>query len=200
MTKPAAPPLRTAFLVPRSATAIDADGERRTRLLSEWRDVDAYVLLGDPGAGKTSSFEAEKEDCAGIYLFASDLVHKIAASPPDGETVFIDGLDEVRAGSSDAHTPFGAIREWLVRAGRPRFRLSCREADWRGQADESALARVAPSGQVTVLHLEPLSRDEQRQVGDRVAHEVSTKRRQHDARLSASAWRFCCASITKTGY
>ena len=34
---------------------------RQSRPLEEFRDTPAYVLLGDPGAGKTTAFESECE-------------------------------------------------------------------------------------------------------------------------------------------
>ena len=76
---------------------------------------------------------------------------------PPGRTLFIDGLDEVRAGQRDAWTAFEALRRRLAKLGRPRFRLSCREADWLGENDRRHLARVSPGEQVTVLRLDPLT-------------------------------------------
>ena len=146
--------------VERRATAHGDDGSRQSKLLAEWRTVDAYVLLGDPGAGKSWSFESESAACGGLSVPARDIVDNVAPVTIGNRIVFIDGLDEVRAGASDGKAPFGAIREWLHRVGRPRFRLSCREADWLGESDQRALARVAPGERVEVLHLEPLQRDD----------------------------------------
>jgi hypothetical protein len=142
--------------VSRRATARATDADRETRRLADWRSLDAYVLLGDPGAGKSCSFESEASACNGLPIAARDIVDNVAPMKVGERIVFIDGLDEVRAGASDGKAPFGAIREWLHRVGRPRFRLSCREAEWLGESDRSALARVAPSQHVEVLHLEPL--------------------------------------------
>ncbi|MFN0299631.1 MAG: hypothetical protein ACKVQU_04665 [Burkholderiales bacterium] len=151
---------RVALRVPRSAKSHRDDGSRESKPLADWRTVDAYVLLGDPGAGKSWSFEDEAAACNGLPIPARDIVANIASTNVGDRTVFIDALDEVRAGASDGRVPFDAIRSWLDRAGRPRFRLSCREADWLGQSDQSALARVAPGEHVEVLHLEPLTRDD----------------------------------------
>ena len=88
----------------------------------------------------------------------------IAFDPEDhpewrGKTLFIDALDEVRAGGHDARTPIDAIRSRLDKLGRPHFRLSCREADWLGENDRKRLASVAPlDSSVTVLRLDPLER------------------------------------------
>ena len=131
--------------------------------LKEYREVPAYVLLGDPGAGKTTAFEMEYEALAdrACRIDARDFVTLDPEAHPEwcGKTLFIDALDEVRAGSHDARTPFDAIRGHLDKLGRPRFRLSCREADWLGENDRERLASVVPhDSHVTVLRLDPLER------------------------------------------
>lgn len=143
--------------VPRHATRSNAqDSRRETQLLADWGALDAYVLLGDPGAGKSWAFEDECQNVAGVLLSARDVVAGITPADLAGRTVFIDGLDEVRAGATDGRGPFDAIRKWLHERGSPRFRLSCREADWRGSNDTDRLALVAPGRQVAELHLDPL--------------------------------------------
>ncbi len=74
-----------------------------------------------------------------------------------GKTLFIDGLDEIRAGTSDVRTPFHEIRGRLDALGKPRFRLSCREADWLGENDRKHLESVSPDSSVRVLRLDPLT-------------------------------------------
>jgi hypothetical protein len=157
--------------VPRRATLLLAD-RRDTRPLHEWRDTDAYVLLGDPGAGKSESLRSEALASAGVYRSARDFIALGVEPASVGKTLFIDGLDEMRAGGADGRVPLDAIRARLDALGRPRFRLSCREHDWRAQTDLAALAQVAPGGAVQELHLEPLSREEQRQVLEARASEV----------------------------
>ena len=151
-------------IVPRTCTEIPADGPDRdamSRPLDEYRDVPAYVLLGDPGAGKTTAFERECGALgdAGSFVSARDFLAFDPESHPEWRkgTLFIDGLDEVRAGSPDARTPFDVIRRKLDRLGRPRFRLSCRATDWLGANDRTKLAAVAPDAGVTVLRLDPLT-------------------------------------------
>ena len=134
---------------------------RDSRPLADFRSDDAYVLLGDPGAGKTTAFMDEVEALgagAGHLVSARDfLTLKDPPVVPHGKTLFIDGLDEVRAGVRNTLTPFERIRRRLHELGRPRFRLSCREADWLGENDRRHLAKVSQGGQVTVLRLDPLT-------------------------------------------
>ena len=130
-----------------------------SRSLEAFRESDAYVLLGAPGAGKTTAFKAGAEPTGCHYVTARDFL-TFRARPeweePD-TTLFIDGLDEKRAGSADGRTPLDDIRAKLDSLGRPRFRLSCREADWFGANDRTHLDQMAKGGKVKVLRLEPLS-------------------------------------------
>ncbi|MCY4572227.1 MAG: hypothetical protein OXF01_05440, partial [Gemmatimonadetes bacterium] len=127
------------------------------RPLESFREEDAYVLLGPPGSGKTVAFEHEAAAEGGHYVTARDFMTFAAEPDREGKTLFIDGLDEMRAGASGGRTPFGAIRAKLQRLGRPPFRLSCREADWFGTNDRERLRTVAPNREVRVLQLDPLS-------------------------------------------
>ena len=135
-----------------------------SRPLGEFRDCSAYVLLGAPGAGKTEAFIQEAEEPA--FCDARDFItldHKRWSGMP---TLFIDGLDEVRAGTVDGRSPLDAMRGRLDKLGRPRFRLSCREADWFCAADRKRLESVSPDGAVKVLRLDPLSEDNIRDILD----------------------------------
>lgn len=146
------------LLVPRTCTTRDAQsGERKSQPLENFRAAPAYVLLGDPGAGKTRSFEREAKATNGYYIRARAFAALDPSPQLVGKTLFIDGLDEMRAGSGDGRTPLYQMRQHLDRLGRPPFRLSCREADWYGDSDSAALLEAAPGGLLAVLHLDPLS-------------------------------------------
>ena len=129
----------------------------RSRPLEDFRERDAFVLLGAPGAGKTVEFEREAGREGGCYVPARDFITFADRPEWHGMTLFIDGLDEMRAGAADGRTPLDAIRAKLDALGRPRFRLSCREADWFGASDRKYLESVSAGGKVTVLRLDPLS-------------------------------------------
>ena len=148
------------LFVHRTCTKLDPKtGETTTLSLKELRELNAYVLLGDPGMGKTVAFKQEADASDGRYLTARDLQ---ALGRPEwkNKTLFIDALDETRAGAGDGRTALDRIRAILEQLGRPRFRLACRAADWLGASDRDALARVAATDEITVVHLDPLS-DEQ---------------------------------------
>ena len=153
---------RTCTLIPRNAKP---NREAVSKPLSEYRSMPAYVLLGDPGAGKTTSFRREREHTSGAadeVIDARDFITFEAADHPEwrDRTLFIDGLDEIRAGSDDGRTALDRVRARLDALGRPRFRLSCRDADWLGPNDRTRLQAVAPGGELTVLRLDALTPDD----------------------------------------
>ena len=151
------------YLVPRTCTEIREDGNSdytqtpSSRPLEVFRDDCAYVLLGDPGAGKTEAFrnEAQQEGCC--YVTARDFIMFQDRPEWRDKTLFIDGLDEVRAGHQDKRESFDKIRAGLWRLGCPRFRLSCRGVDWFGAYDKTELEKVAQDKRIKVLRLDPLS-------------------------------------------
>ena len=156
------------MIVPRTCTEISAGNEdqhrkKESQLLEAFRDTPAYVLLGDPGAGKTTAFEAECEalgEKAYFRVITADefLTYDVSDLPPEWreKTLFIDGLDEVRAGAQ-GESAFREIRKLLRALGKPCFRLSCRQADWLGTNDQERLESVSLDSKVKVLRLDPLT-------------------------------------------
>ncbi|MXZ99078.1 MAG: hypothetical protein F4076_03150 [Acidimicrobiaceae bacterium] len=164
-----------SITVARTCTEIPAKGNGRlaasdAKPLSAYRSTPAYVLLGDPGAGKTTEFRRECEELedTAVFVTARNFVADVY-SPEElsGRTLFIDGLDEMRAGTADAREPLDEIRRRLVRLGRPNVRISCREADWLGPNDRRSLEEVAPDARITVLLLDELS--------ERATHDLLTE-------------------------
>ena len=153
-------------IVPRTCTELpfadSGPGEgRSSRPLEQFRPAAAYVLLGGPGSGKTTAFRTESEALgdAAFYVSARDFLCLDPKNHPEwsGKTLFIDGLDEIRAGAPDARRPLDGIRRRLDHLGRPRFRISCRNAEWLGENDLKHLARVSEDSAVTLLRLDPLT-------------------------------------------
>ena len=148
-----------SLIVSRTVTVV---GEKpgRSAPLTDFRSRKAYVLLGDPGAGKTKAFETECEDHADSeFATARRFIRKSLDRMSDWEkkTLFIDGLDEVRAGTSDPRRQLDQILERLRRLDNPDFRLSCRTADWLGRNGLREGVEGAGYEDVCVLYLEPLT-------------------------------------------
>jgi hypothetical protein len=142
----------------RSASARKTDGSlHMAEPLAHYSDVHAWVLMADPGAGKTDVFKTLSQAGRGTYVSARDFV-ELELQPNWTAPLFIDGLDEMTAGNAAGSTALGLIRTKLDKLGTPKFRISCREADWRGSTDSAALQRLVAQGGFLELHLEPLIR------------------------------------------
>lgn len=158
----------------RTVTRIHTDGRAGTsQPLSRYREQPAFVLLGDSGAGKTTVFETEETHSHGEARVVSArdfLTFKPKAHPEwRTHTLLIDGLDEVRAGKADPRKSFDRIRRRLDELGKPRFRISCREAEWYGAVDRESLDIVSPNQEVVVLRLDSLNEDESRRLASACA-------------------------------
>ena len=114
------------------------------------RNSSAWVLLGEPGAGKTTAFQQEAAACGGRYLRIAEFLEMDDVSDWQGKTLFLDALDETRAGA-DGRTLL-KVSNKLKKLGEPKFRVSCRAADWYGASDRGDLG-----GDVQVFALEPLA-------------------------------------------
>ncbi|KUM03932.1 hypothetical protein KIF53_01925 [Chromobacterium subtsugae] len=144
--------------------AIEQNGEHQTFSSEELRSCHAYILLGDAGMGKTTLFEQEKKALgeAALYCTIQDFLDFYAGHSADdfvGKTLFIDGLDEARSRGDQSIT--SALRKLLAKLGRPRFRLSCRAAEWFGETDNRDFSALLPSGEtLPIAYLQPFSRDD----------------------------------------
>ena len=150
------------YVAPRTCTVVDDSdphrgAEKSSRPLGNYADAAAYVLIAEPGAGKTTAFKTEAASPEREYETVTDF--RTFEDKPEwhDKTLFLDGLDESRAGVVDGRTPLDDIRRKLYGLGRPPFRLSCRWADWMAAIDRRRLKEVSPDGTVSVLRLDPLS-------------------------------------------
>ena len=149
------------YVAPRTCTEV-REGEtqrgagKRAVPLSDYANVAAYVLIAEPGAGKTTAFETEAANQGGVYVTARIFLTFDDKPEWHDTTLFLDGLDESRAGTEDGRTSLDKIRNKLDRLGCPRFRLSWRWADWLAANDEEALQDVSQDGTVKVIRLDPL--------------------------------------------
>lgn len=128
--------------------------------ITAYSAVHAWVLIGNPGAGKTDAFKALSQAEGGYYTSARDFV-ELEQALDEHSLIFIDGLDEISAGNALGFTALGQIRGKLQKLGTPKFRISCREADWRGSTDSAALQQLVSKDGFAELHLVPLNQQEQ---------------------------------------
>lgn len=146
--------------VPRRATKYSGDQadarEEKPVRLEELREQAAWVLLGEPGAGKSKAFEMEARATGGVFIS----IAKFLSDDPDPtwreKTLYLDSLDETRASGGD-NSILLRIRAHLRKLGGPRFRIACRAADWFGSTDSQAIGDVSQDGQLGVYVLDPLA-------------------------------------------
>jgi predicted NACHT family NTPase len=138
----------------------DLRQEAAARPFEDFADRPNLVLLGDPGAGKTHVFRQAAQNEGARFIKARAFL-SLPADHLRGQALFIDGLDEKRAGRADRDT-IDALVEKLFAVGPTKVRISCRVADWLGESD---LAGFQPyfeqHGDTPVLLLQSLSRAEQ---------------------------------------
>jgi hypothetical protein len=152
---PATVPVERTFSV-RGTTSPALDGQVG-KPLSAFFDEPALVVLGDPGAGKTTVFRgAAAIELGAEFVTVRDFL-TLDPSRWRGKTLYLDGLDEVRIRSNDGAGALDGLRSRLDALGQPRVRLSCRGADWYGSSDLERLVFVTKDGRATTLALDPLT-------------------------------------------
>lgn len=155
----------SASVIARRVCVQDADRHDREtpeeQLLQDFDSEGAWVLLGEPGSGKSTSLEQAALIADGVYLSIAEFIAEELDPAWQGKTLFLDGLDEIRASSKNSDIPvIRRITARLKKLGSPPFRLSCRAADWLGSSDSEILQAVSPSKTIKLLQLEPLNDEE----------------------------------------
>jgi hypothetical protein len=148
-------------IVPRRVRLIsekdsEAAATPESRPLSDFRAHAAWVLLGEPGAGKTSAFEQEAAATGGLRVSIAEFLIEGLQDDLRGKPLFLDGLDETRA-SGEGESILLRVRARLKQLGCPPFRIACRAADWLGATDAGILKPASPDGELATLLLDPLS-------------------------------------------
>lgn len=160
------PVARTVSLIePREDKRLGREGLS----LSDFRSDHSYVLLGEPGLGKSTAFEAEARHVqAPDPIPARRFINRDLERHPEWQAgpLFIDGLDEVRASGADPRQPLDKIVARLEALGNPPFRLSCRSGSWLERGDRRELSSL-PGGAPRILELNLLNREGVRQIVSR---------------------------------
>jgi hypothetical protein len=147
------------YYVERSVVEDKDDDQKpnESKLLSEFRSIERYVLLGEPGAGKTTAFEHEANESGNKSAFVTARIFiEWSHNEHEGKTLFIDGLDEAVAISGN-RTPLSEVRKQLRRFNIQKYRISCRAADWNGHRDKHDFETV--NGSIVELHLQGLTEE-----------------------------------------
>ncbi|MEO5349818.1 MAG: hypothetical protein H7836_09240 [Magnetococcus sp. YQC-3] len=152
--------------------------------LSAFFSESALVVLGEPGMGKTTCFkQAVEEEENSIFLTIRAFLRQSNLDAFAGKTLYLDGLDEKRTEGVNGSNILDDIIRQLKKMECPRFRLSCRTADWYGELDKSNLQEASATNKVTVVRLEPLTDDQVKEIVEAEGHsglEFLDKARQLD--------------------
>lgn len=156
--------------------ARDRHEDARPRPFSDFSDAPNTILLGDPGAGKTHLFRE-----SAVAEQARFITARAFLSTPSGmlrgQALFIDGLDEKRAGRGDRDTVDAVVAK-LFEVAPPKVRISCRAADWLGASDLAAMAPYFDQqAGACVLHLENLSAGQSKPASSPVKTSMPGRRR-----------------------
>lgn len=114
------------------------------------------IVLAEPGMGKTELLRQIGGLAGHVFRSAASFVShpQPATLIAAGQTVVIDGLDELAA-ANESDPVYRVLRQ-LIQAGCPRFVLSCRAADWRGAVARQDIADEYGEQPIEVS-LEPFS-------------------------------------------
>ena len=139
-------------IVSRNVREIQESGdfmpEKPCKTLAACREFAAWVLLGEPGAGKSEALKSEAQATGGIYLSVAEFLNLDIDDNWRGKALFLDGLDETRADDA-AESTLLRVRTRLKTLGNPPYRITCRAADWFGSTDRQTLQAASPDGRLT---------------------------------------------------
>ena len=159
------------FPVKRTVSLIAPESDKRFGQeglsLSDFESDHSYVVLGEPGMGKSTEFKMEADRIGTMPpIPARRFIRGKPKNHPEWKNgpLFIDGLDEVRAAGGDPKKVIDKIIVQLEDLDIPQFRLSCRSGSWLGIGDQEELDSLSNSRNTLVLQLNPLNHSDIRQI------------------------------------
>lgn len=141
-----------------------APGSNPVITVRELVNIPVFVLLGEPGMGKSETMKALAALALGDQgkpMTVNDFIVLLAPQTNAEHPVFIDALDEARA-SGDT-TVWKELRRSIAQSQLKRFGVACRAADWYA-TDAKDLATVAQGKRVRVFALNPLTPEQRHAV------------------------------------
>lgn len=117
-------------------------------------------MLADPGEGKSIALHTEAEAVGGRVLEAAAIRAGLEDNVTADTILFIDAVDEATGTTTSTEDVVEAIARFILKSGKPYFRIACRSADWQSARFRKLLERVAGDDDLQELDLERLDDDE----------------------------------------
>lgn len=137
---------------------LEGDNKESTNLTSLIIENKLVVLLGAPGSGKSSILKkhAEENSDKTELLTVKDIIKYDKKPNETTKVLLVDGLDEHRSISTDKYDVSKELGTHLNGlCNRCRVVISCRELDWYGEDDKTALS-IKLNSKACIGYIKPL--------------------------------------------
>ena len=133
--------------------------DQQSHPLDYFSSEHGYVVLGEPGMGKTTEFRKQADRVHGLCIPVKRFIQRDPQNHPEwkNKTLFLDGLDEARIGSGNPNDVIHKVVSQLEDLSIPKFRISCRTSGWMGLIDIDELASLFNDQPIPIFQLLPLS-------------------------------------------